>query len=448
MNLSGRAEAVIELADTIDRAHAPADQMANSYFRARRYIGGSDRRSISLHLWGLLRRRAKLDWWLKSKAAPLDSRRRVIADIVFEGGLTTPEMEEIFTGSEHAPAKLNGDERALIDSLRGFPLVHRGMPAWVRDEFPEFLTQSFTDLYGESLDTEMAALLEPAPVDLRVNTLKSTRDLAKNTLMLDGLNTTATPLSPIGLRLPARTQLSAQDAFRAGIVEVQDEGSQLAALLVGAKPGQAVVDFCAGAGGKTLVLAAAMENKGRLAALDIDKRRSERAAERLRRSGVFNTTRHLLAAENDPWIKRRAATIDRVLVDAPCTGTGTWRRNPDARWRLTPDMLARLLEQQAKILVSAARLVKKGGRLIYVTCSLLPEENERQIESFLAAHADFAVLPVASVWAETVGGECPAQGDFLRLTPARNGTDGFFVAIMERAAASPAAAAPAPERDA
>ena len=204
--------------------------------------------------------------------------------------------------------------------------------------------------------------------------------------------------------------------------------------MVGAQPGQAVVDFCAGAGGKTLALAAAMENKGRLAALDIDKRRSERAAERLRRAGVFNTTRHVLAAENDPWIKRRAAPFDRVLVDAPCTGTGTWRRNPDARWHLQPEDLARLIEQQAKILASAARLAKKGGRLIYVTCSLLAEENERQIELFLAAHAEFAIVPMAQAWAESVGGDCPAEGDFLRLTPARHGTDGFFVAVMERRA--------------
>jgi 16S rRNA (cytosine967-C5)-methyltransferase len=195
------------------------------------------------------------------------------------------------------------------------------------------------------------------------------------------------------------------------------------------------VDYCAGAGGKTLVLAAAMQNKGRLAALDIDKRRSDRAAERLRRAGVFNTTRHLLAAEGDPWIKRRASTIDRVLVDAPCTGTGTWRRNPDARWRLQPDDLARLVQSQAAILANAARLVKKGGRLVYVTCSLLTEENEAQIEAFLAAHPDFAMVPISEAWAESIGGPCPVDGPYLRLTPARNNTDGFFAAVLRRASA-------------
>jgi len=440
MTPAGRAEATIELYQAIEASNAPADRVATGYFRTRRYIGSGDRRAVSLHLWRLLRRRARLDWWLKSKNAPTDPRRRLIADLVFEAEMPTAEMAEIFTGDEHAPQKLNGDERALIDSLRGFELVHRGMPVWVRAEFPEFLAPGLEALYGGALEAEMQALLEPAPVDLRVNTLKATRELAREALAKDGLASEPTPLSPIGLRLPARTQLSAQDSFRAGLVEVQDEGSQLAALLVGAKPGQAVVDFCAGAGGKTLVLAAAMENKGRLAALDIDKRRSERAAERLRRAGVFNTTRHILEPGNDPWIKRRVASFDRVLVDAPCTGTGTWRRNPDARWRLAPEQLERLVVEQASILGQAARLAKKGGRLIYVTCSLLPEENERQVEAFLAAHADFRVVPIAQAWAETIGGDCPSQGDFLRLTPRQHGTDGFFVAVLERVAKAEGAA--------
>ncbi len=290
----------------------------------------------------------------------------------------------------------------------------------------------------------MTALLEPAPVDLRINTLKGPREGAVAALVAEGIHPAPTPMSPVGLRLSARTQLSAQDAFRKGLIEVQDEGSQLAALLLGAKPGEAVVDYCAGAGGKTLAIAAQMQNKGRLAALDIDKRRSERAAERLRRAGVFNTTRHLLAAEGDPWIKRRASTMDRVLVDAPCTGTGTWRRNPDARWRLQPDDLARLIESQKAILNNAVRLVKKGGRLVYVTCSLLVEENEAQIDAFLATHPEFAVVPIQEAWAESIGGICPVEGSYMRLTPARNNTDGFFAAVMQRAKPAPKEAEPAP----
>ena len=441
MNPAARIGAVIELAGEIESSNAPADQIASSYFRHRRYIGSSDRRAVSLQLWGMLRRKARLDWWLKGKHADLDARNRLIADLVLDAKMPLAEIEELFTGHEyeHAPARLNGDERALIESLAGRELVHRGMAPWVKGEFPEWLTPSLEALFGPALEGEMAALGEAAPVDLRVNTLKGNRDAARATLAEAGLRAEPTPLSPVGLRLPARTQLTTQDVFREGLIEVQDEGSQLAALLLGAKPGQAVVDYCAGAGGKTLAIAAQMENKGRLAALDIDKRRSDRAAERLRRAGVFNTTRHVLAAEGDPWIKRRASSSDRVIVDAPCTGTGTWRRNPDAKWRLTPEMLARLVDSQARILASAARLVKKGGRLLYVTCSLLPEENERQVEAFLAAHPDFVSVPVERAWAETIGampggGVCPAEGPYLRLTPARHGTDGFFAAAMERSA--------------
>ncbi len=432
MTPEARIGAVIEVAAQIDSSNLPADQVASAYLRSRRYIGSSDRRAISLSLWGLLRRRARLEWWLKGKHAPLDARRRVIADLALDARMPLGEIALLFTGQDHAPERLSGDERALIESLAGHALEHRGMAPWVKGEFPQWLQPSLEALFGPALAAEMAALLEPAAVDLRVNTLKATREQAQAALVAEGLDAAPTPLSPIGLRLPARTQLVAQKAFRDGLVEVQDEGSQLAALLLGARPGEAVVDYCAGAGGKTLVLAAAMQNKGRLAALDIDKRRSDRAAERLRRAGVFNTTRHVLAAEGDPWVKRRIGTVDRVLVDAPCTGTGTWRRNPDARWRLDPADLARLVERQAAILASAARLVKKGGRLVYVTCSLLAEENETQVEAFRAAHPEFGAVPIEEAWAESVGGACPGQGPYLRLTPAQHQTDGFFVAVMRR----------------
>jgi len=432
MTPAARFAAVLELANSIEFANAPADTVASAYFRARRYIGSSDRRAISLQLWSLLRRRARLDWWLSGKAAPTDARRRLIADLVLESGMSLAEIDALFTGREHAAEKLSGDERALIQKLAGFALVHRGMPVWVRCEFPEWMTAQLESVFGPELEREMAALSDPAPVDLRVNTLKATRAEARAALAAEGLAAEPTRLSPIGLRLPARTALGAQDSFRAGLVEVQDEGSQIAALLVGAKPGEAVVDYCAGAGGKTLALAAAMQNKGRLAALDIDKKRSERAAERLRRAGVFNTARHVLTGETDPWIKRRLASFDRVLVDAPCTGSGTWRRNPDARWRLAPADLDRLVERQAAILASAARLVKKGGRLVYATCSLLAAENEEQVAKFAAAHPDFTVVPIRQAWVESMPGDCPAAGDFLRLTPARHGTDGFFVAAMMR----------------
>jgi len=213
---------------------------------------------------------------------------------------------------------------------------------------------------------------------------------------------------------------------------VQDEGSQLVALLTDAQPGQAVMDFCAGAGGKTLALAAAMKNKGRLVACDTHAARSERAVQRLRRAGVHNVTRHVLEGEGDKWLKRQKGTFDRVLVDAPCSGSGTWRRNPDAKWRLTETGLLELVALQGKILTQASTLVKPGGRLVYATCSLLPEENERQVEAFLAANPDFSLIPITEAWSATVGTECPVPGPYLRLSPAAHNTDGFFVAVMQR----------------
>ena len=226
--------------------------------------------------------------------------------------------------------------------------------------------------------------------------------------------------------------LSGLTAFKDGLFEVQDEGSQIAALLAGARPGMRVVDFCAGAGGKTLALAAGMANRGKLVACDVSARRLERAARRLRRAGVSNVERRALTSERDKWVKRHAGGFDRVFVDAPCLGTGTWRRNPDAKWRSCPEDLAELVERQQQILRSAARLVRPGGRLVYATCSLLREEDEAQAEAFLAATPDFTLLPAARAWNETIGGASPGGEDYLLLTPARHGTDGFFVALFER----------------
>ena len=233
-------------------------------------------------------------------------------------------------------------------------------------------------------------------------------------------------------RLKHRVPLAGTAAFKDGLVEVQDEGSQIAALLADARPGMRVVDFCAGAGGKTLALAAQMRNRGKLVACDTAAWRLERAGKRLRRAGVNNVERRTLASERDLWVKHHAASFDRVLVDAPCLGIGSWRRNPDGKWRATPQDLAELVERQRDILASAARLVKPGGRLIYATCSLLHEENEAQAETFLAARPDFALYPVARAWEETIGGRSPGGNECLRLTPARHGTDGFFVAQFER----------------
>ncbi|MGH6929423.1 MAG: RsmB/NOP family class I SAM-dependent RNA methyltransferase, partial [Dongiaceae bacterium] len=246
---------------------------------------------------------------------------------------------------------------------------------------------------------------------------------------------------PLGLRVDGRPPLATLPSFNYGLGEVHDEGSQLAALLVDARPGLRVVDFCAGAGGKTLAMAAAMRNKGHIVACDVLRGRVDRAAVRLTRAGVHNVERRGLSTERDPWVKRHAQSFDRVLVDAPCSGVGTWRRNPDAKWRFGKDDLAAVIDLQHRILDSAARLVKPGGRLIYATCSLLPSENAGQVTAFLKDHPDFALRPIAEIWPETVGGASPTTGETLQLTPATHETDGFFVAVLERSAAASTAAA-------
>jgi 16S rRNA (cytosine967-C5)-methyltransferase len=428
----GRLAAVLELLEEILRQDRPADLIAGSFLKSRRYIGSKDRRAIADRIWGLLRRRARLEWILEACGEEASPRHRLLVDLVVTDRMSPNAVGQLCGSGDRRILPLTAGETALLRRLDGRAIFHHEMPAWVRGEYPAWLESRLAGVFGERLAAEMGALRDEAPVDLRVNRLKADRATAQAALAAAGLEAQPTPWSPIGLRLAARTPLAAQAPFRDGLVEVQDEGSQLLALLTDARPGQNVVDFCAGAGGKTLALAAAMQNKGRLFACDVNQRRAERAAQRLRRAGVHNVVRHVLEGDSDKWVKRHGASFDRVLVDSPCTGSGTWRRNPDAKWRLTPAELAELVALQGRILASAARLVRGGGRLVYATCSLLRDENEDQVEAFLAGHAEFALVPVSVVWAVAVGGPCPANGPFLRLTPAQHGTDGFFAAVMER----------------
>ena len=434
MTPGARLAAVLELLEEIGRSGKPADLVAGSYLKARRYIGAKDRRAISERVWGILRRQARLDWWIAREGARVTSRARLLADLALTDRKSPADISSEFAAGERGAGALLPQDHALTQALKGRDLFHHEMPAWVKGEYPEWLEPRLTASLGDRLAAEMAALRDEAPVDLRVNTLKTDRDAAQAALAAEGLKAEPTKLSPIGLRLPARITLSAQQAFKDGLVEVQDEGSQLLALLTGAKPGMAVVDFCAGAGGKTLALAATMENKGRLVACDVNERRAEKAVLRLRRAGVHNVTRRLLESESDKWVKRQSGTFDRVLVDAPCSGSGTWRRNPDAKWRLSEQSLEELVALQGRILASAARLVRPGGRLVYSTCSLLAAEDREQVDKFLAAHPDFKLVPLPQVWTETIGGDCPLTEDCLFLNPSIHGTDGFFAAVMERTA--------------
>ncbi|WP_142848161.1 RsmB/NOP family class I SAM-dependent RNA methyltransferase [Telmatospirillum sp. J64-1] len=441
MTPAARLQAAIELLAEIAENPRPADGTVSAFFRARRYVGAKDRRAISERVYGVLRRRARLDWWIARVGTPSggpmedrDSRLRVLADLALTDKATPEEIQELFAQGPHAPEPLAPGERRFMGALAGKPLFHAEMPGWVRAEYPEWIEPLLAELFGENIPAEMGAMRDEAPLDLRANTLKATREQAIAALAAEGIEASPTKLSPLGLRLPARVSLMSLKAFRNGLVEVQDEGSQLVALLTGAAPGHAVVDFCAGAGGKTLALAASMKNSGRLVACDVGEGRINRAQERLRRAGVHNVSTRVLSSESDKWVKRAAQSYDRVLVDAPCTGTGTWRRNPDAKWRLKPETLADLTALQSRILDSAQRLVKPGGRLVYATCSILPAENEERVEAFLAAHPDFRAIPLPQAWTETLGTSCPFPGPWLRLSPLAQGTDGFFAAVLERQA--------------
>jgi 16S rRNA (cytosine967-C5)-methyltransferase len=296
---------------------------------------------------------------------------------------------------------------------------------------PQWLYDKLVGQYGEAEAKELAAVLNtPAPLDLRVNSIKANRDDVIATLAEAPILAEPTPYSPLGLRVMKKPTLQNLPLFKDGAIEVQDEGSQVLAQIVAARRGEMVVDFCAGAGGKTLALGATMRNTGRLYAFDVSEKRLSKLKPRLARSGLSNVHPVLIAHERDAKIKRLAGKIDRVLVDAPCSGMGTLRRNPDVKWRQQPEGIAEMQEKQASILDGAARLLKSGGRMVYATCSLLREENDVIVEQFLASHPDFELVPMSKVLAEQ---KIPLEMDqYLKMVPHKHQTDGFFAAVLER----------------
>lgn len=407
MTPAARIQAAIEVLESLESSRRPLATVLEIYFRRRRYAGSGDRRAIGLRVWEVVRHRARLDWWLvRSNLAP-EPRTRVLALVVLKEGT---EAAALFSGAGHGPASLSPPEQGLVQALSGHAVNHPDMPDRVRLEIPEWLEPSLRLAFADRLAEEMEALNQLAPVDVRVNTLAATRDEARAALAAEGIEGHPTPRSPLGLRLEGTVRLAASRAFRSGLVEVQDEGSQLAARAVEALPGLTVVDYCAGAGGKTLALAAAMAARGRLVACDESEQRLAPMMPRLVRAGLERfVERRLLVPNEPPWI-----AADRVLVDAPCSGSGIWRRHPETKWRLSPDELEDLTRRQASILDQAWPLVKRDGRLIYVTCSVLPQENHEQMARF----------------AERTPGVRVRIGPVLG--PARDKTDGFFVASVWR----------------
>ena len=431
MTPSARIQAVIDLLDLAAKSAVPLDALVSDYTRNRRYIGSKDRREISNRLYRMVRADFRLGWWLDVVDARPGTRLRMIFWLMLGEGQTLAEVEALFDGGKYGPAPWQEEERR---AARRLPEVSEGslesadMPLAVQVECPPLYRAALEAWFGEAFAAEMRALLEPGTLDLRVNVALSDRETVRASLEKEDVLTDETPYSPWGLRVRSKAQLSQTQAFANGWVEVQDEGSQLIILACDVTPGMTVLDFCAGAGGKTLGLAAAMQGRGRLVAADTDPRRLEKARPRLAKAGLQNLVelRGIGDEAGRRWLERQCGVFDVTLVDAPCTGTGTWRRNPDQRWRPSGPSLRELVKIQSGVLDRAAATVKPGGHLVYATCSLLPAENEEQITAFLDRHPEFQLRPLA-------GRFDPLTCDgMLRLSPARHHTDGFFCAVLER----------------
>src|ERR1700680_5019781 len=431
MTPAARLSAAIELIETIDADRIPAAKALKEWGTAHRYAGSGDRAAISGLIWDLLRRRASSAWIMEEETP----RARTLGMLKLERGMDVDDIAALCDGGRFAPEPLSERERAAL-TARSLA----DAPAHMAGDYPEWLDPYLAQVFGDDRIAEATAMASRAPLDLRVNTLKANRE--KILPSLAHLGARETPWSPIGLRIElgadARNPgIHAEEDFIKGAIEVQDEGSQLAALLSAAKPGEQVIDLCAGGGGKTLALAAMMQGKGRRIPNHHDKRPLAPIYERLSRAGVHNCEVRTPKGPNEPLCDIHASA-DLVLIDAPCTGTGTWRRNPDAKWRMRPGALEVQLKDQIEVLDRAATLVKPGGRIAYITCSVLPPENGEQIRSFLARHPDFAVVPPAQtmsvLWdkADDFAAATLQSAEGLLMTPRRTGTDGFFVSVLTR----------------
>lgn len=438
MRHGARIAAAIELLTQIHQSwdegkRAPVDAMLADYYGARRYMGSKDRGAVSELIYFILRHGGCLQWWLEEAKSEATPRQIVLAALILGFEKTLPELKEEFSGSFYCPRPLNNPEQKLVEYLIDQPLIAAEMPAWAKLNVPNWLLARLKKEFKDDFESEMKSMNLEAHVDLRVNTIKCP-DRGDLIMALDreGFYASPTPFSELGVRMKKRMPVFTLEIFRQGWFEMQDEGSQIVAELVDAKAGDKVIDFCAGAGGKTLAIAAKMQNKGRLLAWDIHEKRLNQIRKRLARAGVDNVTLQVLESENDAFVKRHKDSADWVLVDAPCSGSGTWRRNPDLKWRLTPKDLDEVKAVQQQILASACRLVKPGtGRLVYATCSLFAEENQQQIEAFLVEHPDFRVEPLPEIWNKHAL-DCGNLGQALRLSPHRDGTDGFFAMILSR----------------
>jgi 16S rRNA (cytosine967-C5)-methyltransferase len=438
MTPPARLSAAIEVFTEIETRRRPAADALKEWGLSHRYAGSGDRAAIAGLVYDALRRKSS-SAWLMGKDSP---RATLIGMLRRERALDTEAIAALCNGSRYAPAPLTDEETAALANES-----RAGAPAYVEGDYPQWLDAHLQRVFGDECAAEGAALASRAPLDLRVNTLAAARDeaLAK----LAHLNAEPARWSPIGIRIRLAAEakspaIHAEPLFLKGQIEIQDEGSQLAALLADAKPGEQVVDLCAGAGGKTLALAAAMENRGQIYATDLDKRRLAPIHARLARADVRNVQVRTPLGKGGDVVADLAGRADLVIIDAPCTGTGAWRRNPDAKWRIRPGALAERIKEQEAVLERAAALVKPGGRITYITCSVLTEENNDRVKAFLARHAELSVgkpadsIKVLGERAYLFARAVLISDEGLLMTPRRTDTDGFFVSVLRRQLSSSA----------
>jgi len=410
---------ILALRAILPLAH-PADTTLRYFFKNER-VGSNERELIAETVFGVLRHRLLLEYacTLSTSGDAATPRRMALAYLIRFGGYNLRELEPV----------LKRSETEWLAAVKGIKI--ETLPLAVQAELPEWIVDKMrASCSDEDILTIGKSMQQPAPLDIRVNTLLAKRENVLQQLHDKKIEAEKTPYSPIGIRLRKKIALGKDALFTGGKIEVQDEGSQLLGFLLAPKRNNMVVDFCAGAGGKTLMLAAMMNSQGRLYAMDVSERRLANLKPRLKRSGASNIQPMLISQENDLKVKRLAGKIDRVLVDAPCSGLGTLRRNPDLKFRQSPGTIAELAVKQADILASASRLLKNAGRLVYATCSILPEENQHIVQSFIEKHPDFVLLPAGEIMRQQkIALECE---DYLELRPHLHNTDGFFAAVLER----------------
>lgn len=427
MRLGGRIAAAIEVLDDMERRKRPAADALKDWGLSHRFAGAGDRSAIGNVVYDALRRRRSAGWLLKDDS----TRGQAFGAMLLEGGMTAGELNAALDGDKFAPPPLS--EAELESAAAGI----EGAPPEIRADLPDWCVSKLQDAFGDGWADEGAALAARPPLDMRVNTLLADRDKVLAELAYTGA--LLTDIAPQGLRVPPidksgrHPNVQVEPAFQKGWFEIQDEGSQIVSALAGAAPGMQVLDYCAGGGGKTLALSADMANKGQVFAFDSEKARLAPIFDRLKRAEC----RNVQVVANAPGLTPLEGQMDLVLIDAPCTGSGTWRRRPDAKWRLGERQLGVRMREQATILDAAARYVKPGGRLVYITCSVFPEENQQQIAAFLARVPGFALADHQQLWDAAIGGHADRAligTDGVVLTPALSGTDGFFFAALEQRA--------------